>query len=230
MNEHAQIVGNPVENFSTRSINFNQQLKGHYCVLQCFNADTHGIKLYESLQKDNNGESWTYLPYGPFDTYSAFKQWAEKMAGDPGVMLYAILQAETLCPIGVAGYLRINPEQGVMEVGHLHYSSLLKKTIAATEAMYLMMYQAMEAFQYRRYEWKCNTLNQPSRSAAERLGFKFEGIFRQSNVFKGYNRDTAWYSIIDSEWPTLKRKFQRWLNPNNFDENGKQMVRLQEIV
>jgi RimJ/RimL family protein N-acetyltransferase len=132
-------------------------------------------------------------------------------------------------PIGISGYLRINPEDGSIEVGHLHFSKLLQKTPAATEAMYLMMQYAFDNLKYRRYEWKCDSLNQPSRDAALRLGFKFEGIFRQHMVRKDRNRDTAWFSIIDSEWPSLKEKFQKWLQPNNFDDHGYQRISLRDI-
>src|SRR5690606_34325776 len=138
----------------------------------------------------------------------------------------AILNRQTAAPIGICGYLRINPTHGSIEIGHLHYSKLLKQTPAATEAMFLLMQYAFDTLHYRRYEWKCHSLNQASRRAAERLGFTFEGIFRQCNVFKGHNRDTAWFSIIDKEWPALKGKFQRWLRADNFDVNGKQLTRL----
>jgi RimJ/RimL family protein N-acetyltransferase len=142
--------------------------------------------------------------------------------------LYAISNNNNL-PIGIAGYLRINPEHGVIEVGHLHYSKLLQKTPAATEVMYLMMRYIFDDLGYRRYEWKCNSLNEASKNAALRLGFKFEGIFRQSNVFKKYNRDTAWFSIIDSEWIAIKERFHRWLDPNNFDAKGKQIISLSAL-
>jgi RimJ/RimL family protein N-acetyltransferase len=139
--------------------------------------------------------------------------------------LYAIIDLATERAVGLAGYLRIDPANGSIEVGHLNYSPLLQRTPGATEAMYLMMTRAF-ALGYRRYEWKCHALNAPSRSAALRLGFTFEGIFRQAAVVKGRNRDTAWYSIIDSEWPALKQAFERWLAPENFDERGIQRTPL----
>ena len=142
--------------------------------------------------------------------------------------MYVILNTDNI-PVGIAGYLRINAEHGTIEVGHLHYSKHLQRTPAATEAMFLMMSHVFDDLKYRRYEWKCNSLNTPSIQSAIRLGFTFEGIFRQANVFKGYNRDTAWYSIIDSEWPALKEKLQRWLHPKNFDQDGKQVFKLEKI-
>src|SRR5262249_23531809 len=139
------------------------------------------------------------------------------------------LAAKTHLPIGKASYLRINPLHGVIEIGHLHFSKFLKRTAAATEAIYLMIQHLFDELGYRRCEWKCNALNQASRKAALRFGFKFEGIFRQNYVLKSHNRDTAWFSIIDNEWPQLKEKFQKWLDPNNFDCNGKQIIKLSDI-
>ena len=182
--------------------------------------------MFNALKIDNKGESWTYLPYGPFENEKEFSDWLQKAKSEPDVVFYAILDKQSN-PIGISGYLRINSEHGTIEVGHLHFSKRLQKTPAATEAMFLMMQYAFEELGYRRYEWKCNSLNQASCAAALRLGFKFEGTFRQSNVFKGRNRDTNWYSIIDSEWPALKEKFVRWLNPDNFDKQGNQITRLQ---
>ena len=140
-------------------------------------------------------------------------------------LFYAVVDAATGGATGVASYLRIDPANGSIEVGHINYSPLLQRTPAATEAMYLMMWHVFE-LGYRRYEWKCNALNAASCAAAERLGFSFEGIFRQAAVVKGRNRDTAWYSLIDEEWPALREAFQRWLAPSNFDGQGRQRTRL----
>ena len=131
--------------------------------------------------------------------------------------------------IGVASYLRIDRQNGVIEVGHLAFSPLLQRTRAATEAMYLMMKHAFDSG-YRRYEWKCNSLNAPSRAAATRLGFSYEGLFRQAVMWRGRNRDTAWFSILDTEWPRLDAAFQRWLDPENFDAAGKQKLRLSDLT
>jgi RimJ/RimL family protein N-acetyltransferase len=127
----------------------------------------------------------------------------------------------------VAAYLRIDPANGVIEVGHINYSPRLQRTAAATEAMYLMMRRVFDELGYRRYEWKCDDLNAPSRAAAKRLGFTFEGVFRQAIVYKERNRDTAWFSMLDSEWPSRKREFERWLDPANFDAAGHQKTKLQ---
>lgn len=228
-NEFGQIAGCPINNWQRVNTPSKTTLQGMYCVLEPLNLDKHSAKLFESLLLDNKGESWTYLPYGPFKNCDEFQAWLKVTTSEQDTLLYAIVDSKTLLPIGIAGFLRINPEHGVIEVGHLHYSTLLKKTPAATEAMYLMMRYVFKELGYRRYEWKCNSLNQASRNAALRLGFKFEGIFRQSNVFKNRNRDTAWFSIIDSEWPEIEKRFQHWLRPENFDASGNQKLRLKDI-
>lgn len=228
-NEFGQIVGALIKNWQAKQFPPLIVMKGHYCTLEPINIEKHRINLFASLSQDNQRQSWTYLPYGPFDTCEQFQACLIDTASAEDTQLYAILDPKTQLPIGIAGYLRISPEHGVIEVGHLHFSAMLKRTPAATEAMYLMMRYAFDELQYRRYEWKCNSLNQASRHAALRLGFTFEGIFRQSNVFKNHNRDTVWFSIIDSEWPALKSRFERWLDPSNFDYRGNQLVKLQEI-
>ena len=176
---------------------------------------------------------WTYLPYGPFDSLDTYRAWTEEMSRRSDPLFFAIIDRNSGHPsgrvVGLASYLRIDPAAGSIEVGHLHYSPLLQRTPAATEAMFLMMERAFN-LGYRRYEWKCDALNAPSRAAAQRLGFTFEGIFRQAVVVKGRNRDTAWFSIIDAEWPALANAFRRWLDPANFDPQGKQRERLSTLT
>ncbi len=228
-NEFNQIVGCQIRNWQRANTPMKNAIQGTHCILEPLDIDKHAAQLFESLLLDNKGESWTYLPYGPFKDGMEFQEWLKKTISEHDTLLYAVTDPKSLVPIGIAGFLRINPEHGVIEVGHLHYSKLLKRTPAATEAMYLMMRYVFEELGYRRYEWKCNSLKQDSRNAALRLGFKFEGIFRQSNVFKTCNRDTAWFSIIDSEWHEIKKRFQRWLSPENFDISGNQRSSLREI-
>ena len=176
-----------------------------------------------------DGAMWTYMPYGPFATLEIYRQWAEGVARGSDPLFFAIVDRATGKAAGIASYMRIDPAGGCIEVGGLAYSPLLQRTPAATEAMYLMMANAF-ALGYRRYEWKCNALNLPSRAAAQRLGFSYEGIFRQATVVKGRNRDTAWYSVIDAEWPALKAAFLQWLAPANFDERGVQGVALSGLT
>jgi len=141
-------------------------------------------------------------------------------------LFHAIIDVKAGKAVGVASYLRIEPSVGVIEVCHIHYSPLIQKTPAATEAMYLMMKRVFDELGYRRYEWKCDALNEGSRKAARRLGFTFEGVFRQATIYKGRNRDTAWFSVIDKEWPTLKNAFENWLKPANFDVEDRQKTSL----
>jgi RimJ/RimL family protein N-acetyltransferase len=226
-NEFNQPVGQLVNNWRGAKLPELITMQGKFCVLELLNIENHADSLFENLSIDNKGESWTYLPYGPFENKTTFRIWLKEKVAELDTRLYVILNNNN--PIGIAGYLRINLEHGVIEVGHLHYSKLLQQTSAATEAMYLMMCYAFDDLGYRRYEWKCNSLNQASHNAALRLGFKFEGIFRQNHVFKNRNRDTTWFSIIDSEWLPIKQRFQRWLDSSNFDKNHKQIKRLNEI-
>ena len=223
-NEFGQIVGEPVRDWTPRQVPSKQKMLGRYCTLEKLDIDKHADKLFEVFQPDDG--AWTYLPDGPFETLEIFKAWLIKKSLNDETIFYIIFGQNTEQPIGLSAYLRIQPEYGSIEVGWLQFSNLLKKTPAATEAMVLMMQYAFDELGYRRYEWKCNNLNMASRYAAERLGFTFEGIFRQCLIVKGYNRDTAWFSIIDSEWPKLKARFEAWLSPDNFDEAGQQRVKL----
>jgi len=172
---------------------------------------------------------WTYLFGGPFASAAEFRLWLEPRERSEDPLFFAIVDARSNQAAGLAAYLRIDPPHGVIEVGHLAFSPLLQRTAAATEAMFLMMKNVFE-LGYRRYEWKCDALNAASRRAAERLGFRFEGVFRQAAVYKGRNRDTAWYSITDGEWPFRKQALERWLDPTNFDAENRQLRRLCEFV
>ena len=228
-NEFDQPVGEPLLNWHPRQRPSKTPLQGHYCSLVPLDLEQYSKALFDVLH-DNPGESWTYLPYGPFANPIEFHSWLVNNALGDDPFFYVILDPQAKQPLGLCSYLRIDPLNSSIEVGHLNFSTQLKQSTAATEAMYLMMAYAFDELGYRRYEWKCNALNEPSKRAAIRLGFQFEGIFRQSHVVKNRNRDTAWFSIIDKEWPALKIKFQRWLDPNNFDRQGKQVIRLEEIA
>jgi RimJ/RimL family protein N-acetyltransferase len=190
---------------------------------------SHADALHASFSESTDGAIWDFLPYGPFKDAAAYGCWITEMtaAGDP--YFFAIRDKTTGRFVGVASYLRINPEAGSIEVGHINFSPLLQSTIAATEVMYVMMKWAFENG-YRRYEWKCNALNLRSRAAAQRLGFSYEGVFRQAGVSKGRNRDTAWFGIIDKEWPQLKAVFETWLRAENFDEECRQKERLSVLT
>lgn len=193
---------------------------GRTCRLEVLDV-RHADFLYEAYARDGTGAGWTYLPHGPFSHADAFRSWVGEMTGQEDALRFAILDSSER-PVGIASYLRIAPAVGSIEVGYIHYSPLLQRRTAATEAMYLMMRRAFDELGYRRYEWKCDALNAPSRRAAERLGFVYEGTFRQATIYKGRSRDTAWYSIIDEEWPDVRAALQSWLDPSNFDEAGAQ--------
>jgi RimJ/RimL family protein N-acetyltransferase len=204
-------------------------MEGRYCRLERLNADRHATSLHNSNIVDAQGKNWTYLPYGPFETLDSYRSWVEEAQREKDPLFYSIIDRTAGSGLGVASYLRINPSSGSIEVGHINYAPVLQRTPAATEAMFLMMQRVFQ-LGYRRYEWKCDALNGPSRSAALRLGFTFEGIFRQATVVKGRNRDTAWFAIIDAEWPKLREAFQQWLNPSNFDDSGQQRIRLSALT
>ena len=196
-------------------------LEGRWCRVEPLSAAVHGADLWNAYAEDAEGRVWTYLANGPFRSDAEFAAFiaSREPATDP--LFFAIVDSATGRAAGMASYLRIEPAHGSIEVGHLAFSPRLQRTRAATEAMYLMMRQAFE-LGYRRYEWKCDALNAPSRRAAERLGFLYEGTFRQATVYKGRNRDTAWYSVIDAEWPARAAAFEAWLDPANFDAAGRQ--------
>ncbi len=198
-------------------------LAGRYGSVVKLDPLRHGADLWAAF-KDHSG-LWDYMPYGPFETANAFDQWLVGRAALEEPYVYAVLD-NSGCAQGIAALMRITPEMGVIEVGHIAYSPALQRTPLGTEAQYLLASYVFDTLHYRRYEWKCNALNGASRRAAERYGFTFEGIFRQHMVVKGKNRDTAWFSITDKEWPERKVAFERWLDPQNFDEHGRQKTRL----
>lgn len=223
--QHEQELGIRIDNWLPRQKPAHSKMIGQYCILEPLDIELHALAMYVLLNNDS-GETWNYMPFGPFATFEDFKVWLNQTSVDK--VVFAIIDLQTNTPQGMASYMNINIDHGSIEVGSIHYSKQLQKTRAATEAMYLMMYRIFEELGYRRYEWKCNSLNLASRQAASRLGFKFEGVFRQHCVFKGRNRDTAWFSIIDGEWPGLKNKFKKWLSLCNFDLSGRQILKLQD--
>ena len=203
-------------------------IDGKYLKLEHLRKE-HTGDLFEAFCIAKNIADWTYLPYGPFDTENDLREWVAELAASQDPWMFALIDKNTGKACGVASYLRINPEYGSIEVGHIHFSPLVQKTPAATEAMFLMADLAFNSG-YRRYEWKCDSLNAPSKSAAKRLGFTFEGIFRQATVYKGRNRDTAWFAITDGEWLKLRGAFEQWLSDGNFSADGAQKESLSKIT
>ncbi len=220
-------MGTPLPEWSPPPAPDGQVLRGTYAELAPLSAEAHAALLFRAYA--GHDAVWDYMPVGPFSSASQYHRWVRDNAGQADPFFYAIRNLESDQWEGAASYLRIAPQAGSIEVGYIAYAPALQRTRAATEAMYLMMKWAFEAG-YRRYEWKCDSLNAPSRRAAQRLGFSFEGVFRQATVVKGRNRDTAWFAVIDAEWPALKEAFEAWLAPSNFDENGQQIERLGDLT
>jgi RimJ/RimL family protein N-acetyltransferase len=202
-------------------------LAGHHVRLLALDAASHAADLFKGVR--GHDEVWTYLFDGPFHDLKSFRERLESMAQSDDPLFIAIMDSRSGHAVGYASYLRIEPAHRVIEVGNILFVPVLQRTPGATEAMYLMAKYAFDDLGYRRYEWKCNSLNAPSRRAALRLGFKFEGIFRKHMIVKGRNRDTAWYSMTDEEWPSRKMAFEKWLDPSNFDANGGQLHSLSEF-
>ncbi|HVY21331.1 MAG TPA: GNAT family protein [Bauldia sp.] len=203
-------------------------LTGRTVLIEKLDPAKHADGLWQVLKDDDS--VWIYLAYGPFRERAAFDAWLAERAASADPYFYAILDAQTRKPLGQFTLMEIRPAMRVIEVGNVLYSPALQRTPAATEAQYLLARYAIDTLGYRRYEWKCNALNAPSRRAADRFGFTCEGTFRQHMIIKGANRDTAWYSIIDKEWPALRAAFETWLDPKNFDADGKQRVSLADLT
>ena len=229
LNELGQPIGISLSGWSPPPLPPRELMQGRACRLEPLNVERHAAALFAANAADTDGLNWTYLPYGPFESLTSYREWLSNSCLGSDPLFFAIFDAADVQPAGIASYLRIAPASGSIEVGHIHFSPRMQRRRAATEAMYLMMKTAFD-LGYRRYEWKCDALNAPSRAAAQRLGFSFEGIFRQATVYKDRNRDTAWYSVTDSEWPTLRQAFLAWLDPSNFDQQRRQRTRLRDLT
>jgi len=229
-NDLGQSIGEPVENWKICASPPKTTMEGRYCIIEILDIQKHAEDLFSSFAKDAKDYDWTYLHYGGFQTLIEFKEWLNKdcLFNDP--LFHTIIDKNHNIAVGMASYLRIQEKIGSIEVGHIHYSFSMQKKIIGTEAMYLMMKRVFDELGYRRYEWKCDSLNERSCKAAKRFGFTFEGIFRQHNIVKGRNRDTAWFSIIDKDWQRIKKNYEIWLDDENFDESGKQKKSLTSLM
>ena len=225
VNTFGQPIGPPLPGWQPAARPARTVLEGRFCRVEPLDVARHARALHDANSLDPEGRMWTYLFSGPFGSFEEYCAWLEPKPASEDPLFFAFVDLANGRAVGLGSYLRIEPANGVIEVGHLQFSPRMQRTPVATEAMYLMMRNAF-ALGYRRYEWKCDALNAASRRAAERLGFTFEGIFRQAIVYKGRNRDTAWFSVIDPEWPALDAAFRAWLDPANFDGNGCQRRRL----
>jgi RimJ/RimL family protein N-acetyltransferase len=201
-------------------------LEGRHVKIVPLDAAAHSAMLFAN---PTDAELWRYLFNGPYTKEVEFRAWLESREHSEDPLFFTILDTKSGAPVGYCSLMRIEPAHRVIEVGNILYLPSLQRTVGATEAMYLLARYVFDELGYRRYEWKCDALNAPSRRAALRLGFTFEGIFRQHMIVKGKNRDTAWFSMLDTEWPRRKYAFQAWLDPQNFDAQGQQKTALHSI-
>jgi RimJ/RimL family protein N-acetyltransferase len=229
-NHLGQPVGFAVDDWQPRPWPPRSPMNGRWCRLEPLHIDQHAQPLYDAHVIQGDDKSWTYLSYGPFASFDAYTGWLKGQCLKDDPLFFTVIDLKSGKAAGVASFMRIEPQMGVIEIGHIHFSPQLQKTAAATEAIYLMSQRVFEELGYRRLEWKCDALNEPSRKAARRFGFSFEGVFRQALIYKGRNRDTAWFSIIDTEWPQLKIGYEAWLAPSNFDSAGIQKKSLVTLI
>ncbi|WP_347290781.1 GNAT family protein [Kluyvera georgiana] len=226
LNQFGQLIGDALPDWQPRPYPQRVVLEGQYCRLEPLSLQ-HADALFAAHHQAADTRNWTWLLREPEGSVEEYRQWIAGVESLQDPLHFAVIDIRTQQPVGSLALMRIEPNHGVMEVGHVHFSPLLSRTPASTEAQWLLMRYAFETLGYRRYEWKCNSFNEPSRRAALRLGFQFEGRFRQALVIKGHNRDTDWFSIIDGEWPALDRAFQAWLAADNFTADGKQRQSLE---
>ena len=229
INELGQPIGDALPNFKPGDLPKMERLEGRYVIVECLSKDKHGADLYEVYGPDSPANMWTYLFQNPVQSQEEWSALLDQMLAAQDRFYYAIVDKESGKALGTFALMRINRGSRVIEVGSVTYSPQLKRTRLATEAQYLLARYVFEELEYRRYEWKCDSLNQPSRYAAERLGFIYEGTFRQAVVYKGRNRDTDWLAMIDRDWPAVKTRLEKWLSPDNFDENGQQIKALSDF-
>ncbi|OWU84577.1 hypothetical protein ATO6_12975 [Oceanicola sp. 22II-s10i] len=227
MTQHERPVGPRLDGWTAPAAPDDVRLEGRYAQLERLSAERHAAMLFREMQ--GHDWLWDYLAVGPFGGTAQYHRWMHGVESGTDPLFLAIRDKQTEKWGGVAAFMRIVPEMGVIEVGNINFAPCLQQTRAATEAMALMMGWAFDAG-YRRYEWKCDSLNRPSRRAAQRLGFSYEGVFRKHMVVKGRSRDTAWFAVTDDQWPALKEAFEVWLSPKNFDAHGRQVESLSDLT
>lgn len=229
-NEFGQPIGPAVPDWHERPSPPRTAMHGRWSRVEPLDPQRHGKELYAAFSEAPDQRDWTYMSAGPFASRSEFDSYVARAAQSADPLHHAIIDAHSGNAVGTAALMRIDKPNGVIEIGTIVYSRRLRRSTAATDAMYLFMQRVFDELGYRRFEWKCDHLNAPSRAAALRYGFTFEGIFRQAVVYKGRSRDTAWYSITDGEWPRLRKAYEQWLSPANFDTSGVQLRRLGDLI
>jgi RimJ/RimL family protein N-acetyltransferase len=222
-------MADDLRNWTPRPRPPREPIEGRYVRLEPLDTARHGDELFEASTVADAAERFRYLPDYPPESRAAFQPWLEKAEASPDPLFFTVIDKASGKIAGRQTLMRIDPPNGVIEIGNIYWGPLVSRKPAATEALYLFARHAFDDLGYRRFEWKCNNRNEPSKRAALRFGFVFEGVFRQALVVKGENRDTAWYSIIDKEWPALKQAYEAWLDPSNFLGNGEQKRRLEDM-
>jgi RimJ/RimL family protein N-acetyltransferase len=228
-NPFGQEIGWPIPGWKPAQRPPLTAIEGGLAIVEPLEIERHAAQLFEANAEDRDGRNFTYYPYGPFATLDEYCGWIESVSGEPSRLFHAIVDRASGKAVGVMAYANITPAMGVIEIAGLNFSPRLQRKPAATEAHYLMMRRAFDELGYRRYEWKCDSWNLPSRAAALRLGFSYEGLFRQAIVVRGRNRDTMYFSITDKEWPRVRHAFERWLDPANFAADGRQKASLASL-
>lgn len=229
-NQFGQPIGEALPDWTPRPHPPRTAIEGRVSRVEPLDPARHAKDLFAAYAEDPEGRTWTYMVWGPFATQQDLRAWLDERAVVDDPLMSAIVDKSRGLASGVACFMRIDPKAGVIEVGGIAFAPRLQRSIVATEAMYLMMRRAFDELGYRRYEWKCDALNQPSRAAAKRFGFRYEGTFSQATIYKGRNRDTAWFSITDREWPNVKAAMEMWLDPKNFDAQGRQRLSLSQLT
>lgn len=228
-NRYQQPIGEALPHWEPRSRPARTRIDGRYCRLEPLDAKQHLHDLYSAYSAAPDDRDWTYLVAGPFKGIDDYRRYLEQAEASADPLHYAVIDLESGAAVGTLSLMRIDLANGVIEVGNVTFSPGVKQTAISTEAQFLLMRYVFQDLDYRRYEWKCDSLNAPSLRAASRLGFQFEGIFRQAVVYKGRSRDTAWFSLTDKEWPTVCQALEKWLAPDNFDEQGMQRMALRDL-
>ena len=229
-NEFQQPIGEDLTEWTEAELPEKTAFLGRFCRLERLDVTKHVEALYEAFKDSPDARHWTYLPYGPFSSCDEYRQFLLTMEGLSDPFHYTVIDLSTNEPVGTIALMRMDVANGVIEIGHLVYSPRMQRTPISTEVMAILSQYVFEELGYRRLEWKCDALNEPSRAAAQRFGFTFEGIFRQLQVTQGRNRDTAWYSLLDCEYSMLKSAYQYWLAPQNFDKSGRQLNKLADLI
>lgn len=205
-------------------------LEGRFTRLELLNITKHGANLFAASNQEDAGTRFKWLPSEAPKNMSEFENWLEKTVSDEGSICYVVIDKRTGKICGRQMFLRLDPANGSIEIGNIYWNKDISRTPVTTEALYLFATYIFDDLGYRRFEWKCNNENEPSKNAAVRFGFQYEGLFRQNSIVKGKNRDTAWYSIIDGEWAKLKQAFVKWMEPENFDAQGRQKTKLSAFI